>query len=280
MIFENQCSRRTPAGIRIIALLAIAAALIACGASAPHAERLDGNWQITGDPTASTDPAISVVLYGTGGQITGTAVAVVQCANEPTTRRMVNLQLNGQVNQDGTYTVASSTDGYGDVLNLNGPMPRSGQQSWSGSYSLYASLSDPTTALTCLLKPTASFQAVAITPLNGTYSGSITGNHLSSDATIGVQITQEATLAGLAGYDATASLSVTGSSCFKAGSQVLADTAAISGDSITLHFKMDDGSQVDFYGLTNAAANKITGTLAVDGGKCIYDADSGVLQHQ
>ena len=184
------------------------------------------------------------------------------------------------MNQDGTYTVASATDGYGDVLNLNGPMPRSGQQSWSGNYSLYAPLSDPTTALTCLLKPTASFQAVAITPLSGTYSGSITGNNLSPNATIGVQITQAATLAGMAGYDATASLSVTGSSCFKAGSQVLAGTPVISGDSITLHFKMDDGSQVDFYGLTNSGASKIAGTLAVDGGKCLYDADSSMLQRQ
>ncbi len=35
---------------------------------------------------------------------------------------MISLQLNGQVNLDQTYTVASETDGYGDVLNLNGPM--------------------------------------------------------------------------------------------------------------------------------------------------------------
>jgi hypothetical protein len=162
----------------------ISVLLSSCGAPVPHAERLNGNWQLTGDPVASTEPAISVVLYGSGGQITGTAVAVLQCANEPTTRRMMNLQLNGQENLDGTYTVASATDGYGDVLNLNGPMPHSGQQSWSGSYSLYVPLSDSTTALTCLLKPTASFQAVAITPLSGTYSGSITGNNLSSDATM------------------------------------------------------------------------------------------------
>jgi len=280
MSSTNQCSRRTPAGVTLIALLPIAIALISCGAPARHAERLNGNWQITGDPTASADPAISVVLYGTGRQISGTAVAVVQCANEPTTRRMVNLQLNGQVNQDGTYTVASATDGYGDVLNLNGPMPHSGQQSWSGSYSLYAPLSDPTTALTCLLKPTASFQAVAITPLSGTYSGAITGNNLSPDATLAIQIRQATTLTGMAGYGATASLSVTGSSCFKAGSQVLADGTAISGDSITLHFKMDDGSQVDFYGLTNSGASKIAGTLAVNGGKCLYDVDTVTLQRQ
>ncbi len=36
----------------------------------PHAERLNGNWQITGDPTSSTAPAVSVVLDGSGGQIT------------------------------------------------------------------------------------------------------------------------------------------------------------------------------------------------------------------
>jgi len=267
--------------IAVFALIAsISILLSSCGAPTPHAERLNGNWQLTGDPVASTEPAISVVLYGSGGQISGTAVAVVQCANEPTTRRMINLQLNGQENLDGTYTVASATDGYGDVLNLNGPMPHSGQQSWSGSYSLYAPLSDPTTALTCLLKPTASFQAVAITPLSGTYSGPISGNNLSPDATMALQITQATTLTGMAGYGATASLSVTGSSCFKTGSQVLADGTAISGDSITLHFKMDDGSQVDFYGLTNASAGKIAGTLVVDGGKCLYDNDPFSLGQQ
>ena len=95
-----------------------------------------------------------------------------------------------------------------------------------------------------------------------------------------IQITQAATLTGMAGYGATASLSVTGSSCFKAGSQVLADGTAISGDSITLHFKMDDGSQVDFYGLTNAGASKIAGTLTVDGGKCLYDDDPFSLGQQ
>ncbi len=204
--------------ITVFALIASVSILLSsCGAPTPHAERLNGNWQLTGDPVASTEPAISVMLYGSGGQITGTAVAILQCANEPTTRRMMNLQLNGQENLDGTYTVASATDGYGDVLNLNGPMPHSGQQSWSGSYSLYAPLSDPTTALTCLLKPTASFQAVAITPLSGTYSGSITGNNLSPDATMAIQITQAATLTGMAGYGATASLSVTGSSLFQGG---------------------------------------------------------------
>lgn len=258
----------------------VVVAISSCGAPVPHAERLDGNWQITGDPTASTAPAISVVLDGSSGQITGTVVAVVQCPGEATTRRMINLQLSGQVNLDQTYTVASATDPYGDLLNLNGPMPHSAQQSLSGTYSLYAPLSDPTNNLTCLIEPTASFQATAITPLTGTYSGSITGNNLAPISTVSLQVTQTTTLAGLAGYDATASLSVTGSSCFKTGTQLSADTPAVGGDSITLHFKMDDGSQADFYGLTNAGANKIVGSLVADGGQCLYDDDPISLGQQ
>lgn len=269
---------------RTVAIFALAAPVLvvlsSCGAPTPHAERLNGNWQITGDPTSSTAPAVSVVLDGSGGQITGTVVAVAQCPGEPTTRRMISLQLNGQVNLDQTYTVASETDAYGDMLNLNGPMPHSGQQSLSGTYSLYAPLSDPTNSLSCLVEPRASFQATPITPLNATYSGSITGNHLNPNATVTVQITQTPTLTGLAGYNATASLSLTGSSCFKSGTQVSANTTAISGDSITLHFTMDDGSQVDFYGLTDAGASKIVGSLVVDGGKCLYDDDPFSLGQQ
>ena len=271
MDFSFRC---VPAWAVSILASSLGIVLSACGASAPHAERLSGNWQITGDPIASTAPAISVVLYGNLGQITGTAVAVVQCPNEPTTRRMINLQLNGQVNQDGTYTVASETDGYGDTLNLNGPMPKPEQDSLGGSYSLNAALRDPTGSLTCSLHPAASFEAAAITPLSGTYSGSITGNDLSSNAILNVQITQAATLTGMTGYTASASLTATGSSCFASGTQLLTASTAVSGDSITLHFKMDDGSQVDFYGLTNPSANKITGSLFVDGGQCIYDDDA------
>ena len=283
MTSTHQCFRRRHAGANLIALLPIVATLISCGAPTPHAERLNGSWQIVGDPTVSTDPAISIVLDGKGGQITGTMVAVVQCSNEPTTRRMMTLLLNGQVNQDNpqSFTVASETDAYGDVLNLSGSIPRSGQQVWNGTYSLYAPLSDPASgAISCLLKPSASFQATAMTPLSGAYSGSITGNHLSPDASISLQIAESPTLSGLAGYGATASLSLTGASCFKAGTQISANTSTISGDSITLQFIMDDGSETDFYGLTNAGASQIAGILAVEGGKCLYDVDSGLLVRQ
>jgi hypothetical protein len=243
---------------------------------------LNGNWQIAGDPTDNSTPAISVTLVGNGPQITGTAIAFVQCPGVSSSLTTIVLTLNGQVDQanSGTFTAATEEDAAGDILSIRGAVPRPNQHSWTGSYSLYASPTDRAGGPGCSLQPSGSFQAIPITPLNGTFSGVLTGNNLGDNASVSVQIAQAPTITSFSGYTATASLTVSGSSCFKTGKQILATTPAIAGDFVSLYFFMDDGSEVELHGLTNAGGGKINASVLVDGGKCIYDNDSGLLQNQ
>lgn len=263
-------------------LLFCSLALVACGSNPPPASNLTGVWQLTGDPVGSKNLAVSVVIVGNGNQITGTGIVSEQCTGQ-SQPVILSFPLTGGVDPsgDGFFSVASQPQGVmNDVFNLKGQTPKTAQQPWTGTYSVYAP------EIACDSRPTGNFTAAAISSAGGTYAGTLTENGLNGTETspgtvsVTLQLTPGTTLTS-AGYSAQGTLTITGSSCFASGTQdVSVPSSLISADSVTTYFRMDDGSQVGLYGLTNAGGTAINAEIAAETGSCAHGGASGKLQRQ
>jgi hypothetical protein len=132
----------------------------------------------------------------------------------------------------------------------------------------------------CLFNYSSDFVATAYTPLNGTYSGKITGPKLGSGITVITQISQGELASGrllptsplIYYFPLSATITVGGSPTIKSGStaegSLTALSSSIRGNAFTLNFIMNDGSTVDLEGwFTDASESTLQVSLAPNFGK-------------
>ena len=281
--------------IRLIVVSALlTVALTGCGGSSTPAApptSLDGNWSLAGARTPATYPLLAATLNIQGSQITGQGNLQVQCTPAVTVGLPSfpdeiggSLPLSGQIAADGTFSMTSPTIGLAPntyTVSLTGNSPtKSSPNAWTGSYTIYASIGPITSATPCMYSHSASFTAAPIAALAGTYIGPATnglfGTGIGASAAFTLQVTQgPATFVSsiptsVYALPLSATIAVTGSSCFASGTTVGAlSPSQISGDTFAIDLVMNDGSQLHLSGFLNDLGGATLNTTAVVlGGTC------------
>ena len=272
---------------------AVSVALTSCGTTTGHAPisgaALNGNWNITGNRQLKQYPLLSTTLTVAGNQITGQGDMFIECGNGIGGGGTVSF--TGQIAANGTFhltqpplPIQSPPSSF--QVTIDGSLPSAGSTTWSGTYTITASIGP-----TCQnLNQAGSFKATAFQPIHGTYAGPIGGIALGSAASMSTQISEAApiTLNHANGttstlYPLSATISISGSPCFKSGTTG-GNTFPneVSGDLVILDFTMDDGSQLhmDTWMTDTSETTLEPVSLVVSGGQCTNKAGSSVLTAQ
>jgi hypothetical protein len=187
------------------------------------------------------------------------------------------MSLSGPIASDGTFVLSNSAQPLDSIqIAIEGKIPADGATTWAGSYKVV----NATPPTGCLFNYSSDFVATAYTPLNGTYSGKITGPKLGSGITVITQISQGELASGrllptsplIYYFPLSATITVGGSPTIKSGStaegSLTALSSSIRGNAFTLNFIMNDGSTVDLEGwFTDASESTLQVSLAPNFGK-------------
>jgi len=256
--------------------------------TSPSPAALTGNWNIAGSST--TFPSISMAIEVVGTSVTAQGTLVNECSG--TTISLAQFYLGGQIAGDGSFQLSdlqSSTVTNSLQIGISGTAPvYGGTQQWSGTYSLISS-----STFICSANQSSSFVAAAIPNFSGNFVGT-----LSTPTGISVQPRNVAltlsllqgnpTMVQTAYFGSTyelplsATLTVTGLSCFTHGSSNGPASNYTDGNGAFMTFIMDDGSQVflssSYLDLSNASS--IQTSMSVSGGLCSFDLYGGSLIRQ
>jgi hypothetical protein len=243
-------------------LLLMSIGLTSCGRiiQASYAA-LDGNWHIAGEqgnqilpPLQS--PLLTFAIGGSGDTVYANGNVGVICSSGSSAIGG-GVELTGQIASDGTFLLSNSAFPLDSIqITIQGKVPAPGSTTWSGSYTV----TNGPTAIGCSFNLSGDFVASLYPPLDGTYSGTITGQGLGSGITVTTQITQgtftSITLSPSARtiyfIPLTATITVSGSSSYTTGtttaSQLLPGSSSIGGNSFALTFLMNNGSTLTLSG--------------------------------
>ncbi len=280
----------------VLSLLSISlccASLAACaGGGSPPATvaavtppaTLTGNWSVAGARTPARYPILSTSLFVNGTQITGQMSLALQCLSTPPYYGLgtSSLPISGQIANDGTFQATGSISGNSTTLptlqvTMNGGSPSAAAPAvWTGSFTVAATFpSGP-----CTYSDTATFSAVPIPAVSGTYSGAMSSfpfsNGFGANGAISLTISQGAPILVPRGNTSvyqiplTAAATVTGSSCFTSGATSASLLSSfIGGDSFNLVLGMNDGSQLVLGGnFTDLSESMLSVNAIAIGGNC------------
>lgn len=189
--------------------------------------------------------------------------------------------LNGSIPKDGSFIAQTPASQPADLstLQVQGSLPSSNASSWSGSYTFSSNDSG------CPFNSSASFTAVRITDLTGTYIGSasLPAQTLSGDPASGSAQPASFTFSFQQGLTTpetqtvnegmvNGSVQVQGASCFSSG-QIQAQGQLqnrLLGTRFLVTFTMDDGSHLLLSANIEDNLSSKLGviSLLVEGGKC------------
>jgi hypothetical protein len=256
---------------------------------------LTGNWFLAGARTPVSYPVLSTTLFVNGTSITGGGNVQIQCA--PNALIGGSVDFSGQIAQDGTFQASSpliggTPGGYQITLTGTSPTP-SAPTTWTGSYTISATLNSLNGTLQCSYNHNATFVAQTIPHVAGTYAGPAANGlfnvgSLGKNAGVSMQIAQGApllvTYGSISGYRVplTGTITVTGSACFNSGSTATAlQPSELTGDHFELFFTMDDGSQLVLLGnMTDLTEAQMAVTLITQNGNCPNVTTQTTLTHQ
>lgn len=272
---------------------AVSVALTSCGTTTAHAPNsgsvLNGNWNITGNRQLKQYPLLSTTLTVAGNQITGQGDMFIECGNGIGGGGTVSF--TGQIAANGTFhltqpplPIQSPPSSF--QVTIDGSLPSAGSTTWSGTYTITASIGP-----TCQnLNQAGSFTATGLAPINATYAGEMTsltgalGTGVSIQMSEGAPTTvQRANGSTVTLFPLNATATVTGSQCFKQGTTSGSKFSSnVAGDFFNLGLLMDDGSQLLISGWMTDASETILSPAAfvVVGGKCNQIAGSSILTAQ
>lgn len=274
-------------------LLGVAAfSLAGCGPvvdyGALQPEALEGNWNLVGDSRADVPVGLSVGLAVSGSQVSGQGFLETTCGSGGGLIGAAggNFAVSGQIAADGTFVLELFNPGpvNGNTMEIRGHVPAAGSAGWSGSYSF----AKPGT--TCGTGASGSFTATRMGPLHdapfaGTLAqANVTGKSVGLTLDLSEGKTASAPHAGGTYYylPLTGTLSVSGTSCFTAGTVTANPLSMIGGYFVTLDAQMNDGSRV----LVNGIADDVTEgkfhavLMSVLSGPCAGQAFEGTLSRQ
>jgi hypothetical protein len=256
---------------------------------------LNGNWHIAGGPNSSQYPLLALTIVVNGDLVYGSGTVGVNCANSGSSFSLIGsgFSFTGQIASDGTFLLTnSSLDGA--QIAIKGEVPRVGSTTWAGSFTI----TNAPTATSCSFDVSSNFLATAYPPLNGKYTGTITGPGLGSAITISTQVSQGALSQtpvpggpsyALSSYiPLSATTTVSGSSCFATGTSAQATATStlppstLNGDLFLLSYVMNDGSNFQILGwLSDPSESTLQVQVAeVVGGNCNGENGNGVLTLQ
>ncbi|MBB5343395.1 hypothetical protein HDF10_001370 [Edaphobacter lichenicola] len=250
---------------------------------------LDGNWQLAGSRSAKQFPQLSMSLLVNGSQILAAGSMDTQCTGSFFTAGG-GFSLAGTIAGDGTFQLTDafpppSTPPLPGLVHISiqGRVPRQGDLSWTGSYTL----SNGGTNSTCGVNQAGSFQAVSLPPVSGTYVGSVSGN--ASSSKVSIQIAQQPAVERTTPTHSTfyvplnGTITIQNAACSMQGKTSSPSfLSLLSGDQLILQFTMDDGSTVLGLGYLNDASETeiILNALGTVEGKCHGVFQSGTLTKQ
>jgi hypothetical protein len=241
---------------------------------------LTGNWLVTGSlpnsgPFFPLPPAPSISLAlsldESGGRVIANDSVLYTCSNGFGTSGSGGSGYLGTapVAADGSFTL-QTTGNPTVTFTLNGTVPQTAAESWSGTYSA-------NDANAGCIPVAGSFTAAPIQPVTGTYDGSVSFGNNSGSTPLKVSLVLQQ---GSPGFVTTpnhidsqnvlsGSITVQGASCFTSGTLALG-SGQINGGFVQAQFAMNDGSSLHFDGaIEDVAAStlQLTSILAV-GGQC------------
>lgn len=251
------------------------------GASA--ASNLNGNWKITGSTGASLSTYISgaFALNGNGIFMKGSATA--PCGM---TAGGGDFDATGNVESDGTFTVTSIARGNiapPFQIKITGSIPSASGGQWKTTYSMKGMVG------ACTVDVSGSDTAVALAPITGTFTGTMTTYPPAGSWQTTLKLTQSATPVAFTGtggaqsvIPVTGTIDVTGTSCFHHGTSFTDPSQTyVGGNYVFVGFTMDDGSQMLWSAtVPDTSTSSIAGAALVKGGACDGVGFSGLLLKQ
>jgi len=235
--------------------------LTSCVQSAPKSYAgINGNWHIAGKEGVTQLPLVQSPLLTFAMGVNGKTIYAsgnvgVNCSNGGAAIGGVS-PVTGQIASDGTFLLSNSAEPLDTIqLTIRGKVPADGATTWTGSYTIVNAV--PSTG--CVFNDSSDFVATAYPPLNGAYSGMITGPGFESGISVTTQITQGAfTSAALPRSSAlvyytplSGTIAITGSPTLKTGTTSANQvpwSSSISGNGFILNFVMNDGSTLALSG--------------------------------
>lgn len=225
---------------------------------------LNGNWHIAGEPGSgllplAQSPLLTLAIGVSGSTVYASATVGVTCSSGAEIGGPVGggMSLTGPIASDGTFTLSNSGEPADTIqITIQGQAPVEGATTWSGNYTVVNA--NPPTG--CIFNDANSFVATLYPPLDGTYTGTVTGAGLDSGWTVSVQMTQGAfTSATLSPNSSTlvyftplnSTIQITGSSTLTTGTSAanpIQGTSSISGDAFIVNYIMNDGSTLSLSG--------------------------------
>jgi hypothetical protein len=270
--------------LSLLVLLPATLCLTSCVQNATKSyTAIDGNWHIAGAQDLMPRPLLTLAIGANGNAIYAYGDVGVNCANNGGGVGG-SLSLTGQVASDGSFLMSNSAFPLNTIqVSVKGKVPAEGSTTWTGSYTI----TNAANQTQCSFNDSSSFVATAYPPLDGTYTGTIAGSNSAPNLTISTQISQ-----GAATFTQTSSpsmqqgfriplsgsIAVTGSPCFTSGTTTTGATGApslpvegsIGGETFSLNYIMNDGSQLQLQGyLADSSETTLEVQIAmVFGGKC------------
>ena len=245
---------------------------------------LAGNWLLYGTlpnpPTGAAAPGVFAVSFDVvGNTVTGAASGSTTC---PGGGLVFEASLQGTVATDGSFTVSTNPANTSYRVTLQGSVPKSTGDSWSGSYTIFEAKVPPAPAPGCPVDQSGLFTATAMGDVTGTYTGAgmltPAGVHATAlPLAVAVVLRQGAPLysvnpvvpAVFSRLGLTGSLQVEGFPCFRTGT-ITTSPSEVKGGSFAVYFLMDDGATLELTGRIddlNAMALTID-KIYVKDGKC------------
>ena len=298
---------------RLLSTLALVsgfcAMLTGCGAHLNPTETaaapvsLTGNWLLSGQLSPFPGPtpglSLSAAVFVSGQQVSAQGYLQDQCS--ATAGIGGTFFVSGQMADDGTFTLTTPSLPLGSnsvQISIAGQAPDARSPSgWAGQYTITYPSGSPPLGLPCAAAQNVAFTASPLPPLSATYiSGENqafpTSPSLGPNVSLSLSIEQGAPIlnaltipgenplaadSSLGKIPLTGTVSVSGSPCFTSGTAAGPPAlGSVFGAFYSLHFTMNDGSQLLVYGtMIDNDVSSLHAIYAVIGGSC--DQDSGEL---
>jgi hypothetical protein len=269
------------------------------------ASTLNGNWYIVGNRMKKQFPLLSIYLHVDGTQIIGNGDVQAVCPDNPRNGGgSIGGGFHGEIAPDGSFTLRNSPQSTLHV-EMSGQAPAEGATSWRGEYTLTGEFSRGCPGY----RQTSSFTAIPLTPLNGTFSGSLTMRYFQSPppnyagpksnaANLSIAIkqgddTSRRLKGGIQFYlPLTGTVEVKGSSCFSHGfadpltysthGSLPSRFSILRGDASDLWFAMDDESQLHVIAVFAEPGESALSIIdaRVIGGNCDHQSFLGTLERR
>lgn len=278
------------ARIGVWTLLSFVFGMAACGGhsnTTNPVSNIDGNWHIVGAHSIPQFPFVALAVGASGNTIYASGDVGVNCS-QLSAAIGGTMYLTGQVASDGSFQMSNAASPVDTIqLTVEGKIPPTGATTWNGHFTLANAASQTG----CLFNNSGDFTATAYAPFTGTYAGTVTSPSIPSP---GVSITLSV-VQGEPTFSAqpplgtqdftiplTGSATVSGSSCYTAGSATAASGSLIRGDAFGLAFPMSDGSTLRLTGwFTDATESSLLVQFEQSSvGSCSVRAGAGTLIRQ